>query len=506
MLCWWVGGMLLFAQNDLDAERWSQGIPQGSARAMGMAGAFTALGGDPANLTQNPAGLGLFMRGGIWLSPGFSLPTTSTTYLGSNRDSRTQFGLPQFALLLHAKGGKTITQWNFGFGYNQEGFFHQNSRAAGFNARNSYTQALAEQAEGIPDSLLGGTPALAYENYYDLGAPLGIRGVIDPVSTNPPRYQGVFSQGGVFQDISAQERGRLNTWGISAGFSYQNSVFFGVSLLIRSLSYSKTYRLREIDTENRYNGQNNTTPADEITFREKYSSNGTGIGLALGVLVEPVDFFRFGFSFTTGSRIRITDEYNADLEFVLDDGRRNITTYAEPFQYVYRFSYPYKVSGGVAFLLGGKGAISLEGDFLDYRTVGFSSSEYSYDRENEVIEQQFSSAFNLRAGIEWLLTSQVSLRGGYAYYSPVRGSEGRQYYADYLRPSELTTLPMQRQFISLGAGYTLEKFFVDVAYLYSSSAQKYLPYFLRTPAYAPPPVVVIQNRTHTVMTTIGFRF
>ncbi|MCX7607371.1 MAG: outer membrane protein transport protein [Bacteroidia bacterium] len=500
------GVALLLAQNDLDAERWSQMTPQGTARALGMAGAFTALGGDPANLTQNPAGLGVFMRGGIWLSPAISLPTTSTTYIGTTSQSRTHFGLKQFALLLHSRGGKAITHWNFGFGYNQEGFFPQNSQAVGFNVRNSFTQSLAESAEGIPDTLLSGSPALAYQNYFDLGAPLGIRGIIDPISTNPYRYRGVFSQGGVYQEITSQEAGRLNTWSVGFGFCYQNTVFFGASLLIRNLSYSKTYRLREIDTENRYNGQNNTTPADEVTFREKYSSSGTGVGLALGVLVEPTDFMRFGFSFTTGSRIRITDEYNADMEMVLDDGRRNTTTYAEPFQYVYRFSYPYRVSGGIAFLLGGKGAVSIEADFLDYRTAAFSSADYSYDRENEFIESQFNTAINARAGVEWLVLPGLSLRGGYAYYSPVRNTQGRLYYPDPSRPSELSSLPMQRQFVSIGMGYAMEKFFVDIAYLYATAAQKYLPYSLRDPAYAPAPVIVIQNRTHAVVTTLGLRF
>ncbi|GIV25487.1 MAG: hypothetical protein KatS3mg026_1179 [Bacteroidia bacterium] len=496
----------LSAQNDLDAERWSQMMPQGSARALGMAGAFSALGGDPANLTQNPGGLGLFVRGGLWLSPALAIPTTSTTYLSSGRDSRTQLSVPQLALVLHGQGGKAIPYWNFAFGYNQEGFFHQNSQASGFNERNSFTQSIAEQAEGIPDSLLGGTAALAYQNYFDLGAPWGFRGVIDATNTNPYQYQGVFSQGQVFQEITSQERGRLNTWSIGAGFSYQNTVYFGAALLIRSLSYSKTYRLREIDTQNRYNGSGGTTPADEVTFREKYTSTGSGVGLALGVLVEPVDFLRFGLSFTTGSRIRIQDEYNADMEFVLDDGRRNSTTYAEPFQYTYRFSYPYRVSAGIAFLVGGKGAVSIEGDFLDYRNATFSSSDYSYDRENEVIEKQFALAYNVRAGLEWLLTDQVSLRGGYAYYAPVRNPDGRLYYPDYRQPASLTSLAMQRQFITLGAGYRLDKFFVDVAYLYAMSAQKYLPYSLRNPAYAPAPVVVVQTRTHFFVTTLGLRF
>ncbi|MCS7188481.1 MAG: hypothetical protein RMJ66_00875 [Bacteroidia bacterium] len=502
-------GAFLLAQTDLDAERWSQAIPQGSTRALGMAGAFTALGGDPANLTQNPAGLGLFLRGGLWLSPTLTISTTSTSYINAVIDSRSRLGIGNFAVIFHGDGNKSITQWSLGFGFNQEGLYHQQSRAVGFNQRNSFTQAIAEMAEGVPDTLLAFTPALAYQNFFDLGAPLGTRGVIDAVNVNPFRYKGVFSEGGVYQEITAQELGRMNTWAIGAGLCYQNIVFFGASLLIRDLRYSNLYRLREIDTDNRYDGTNSTTPADEVSFREKYSTSGTGIGLAVGVLVEPTDFLRLGLSMTTGSRMRLTDEYNAEMNFVLDDGRQNRTTYLEPFQYEYRFVYPYRVSGGVALLLAKKGAITLEGDFLDYRTVSFSpagQNVYSYDQENEIIEKEFGTAFNIRSGIEWMITPNVGLRGGYAYYSPVRNAEGQLYYADYTRPQELKRLAMERQFICLGGSYIMEKFFIDFAYMYGMGARKYPPYSVRNPTYGPAPIVVIQSRTHMIFTTLGLRF
>jgi hypothetical protein len=498
-----------WSQNDLDAERWTSLMPQGTARGLGMGGAFSALGGDPTNLTQNPAGLGLFMRGGFWLSPTIYVPTVQTSYnQQSASDGRTHLALNHLSLILRGGGGKNITQWAFGFGYNQEGFFHQNATARAFNNRNSFTQAVAEQADGIPDTLLGGTAALAYLNFFDLrGQNLGYRGVIDLVSaTGPPLYRGVFYQGGILQEITSQEKGRLNTWAIGTGLSYQNRIFFGASILIRSLSYSKLYRLREIDETNRYNGANNTTPADFMTFREKYSSNGSGLGLALGVLVEPVDFLRFGISFTTGSRIRINDEYNAELEFGLDDGRTNITKYAEPFQYTYRLAYPYRATAGVAFLIKQRGAVSIEADFLDYRTAAFSSTDYSYDRENEIIEQSFASALNVRVGMEWLLTDELFLRGGYAYYSPQRNADARQYYPDMMQPQALSTLPMERQFFSLGGGYSTGSFSVDVAYVLGLSAFKYLPYSLRNPVYAPAPVIVMRGRTHFIVTTLGFRF
>jgi hypothetical protein len=524
----WALGMLplwLCAQTDLDAERWSGLMPQGTARGLAMGGAFSALGGDPTNLTQNPAGLGLFTRGGLWLSPTRYISTTQTTYnQQTSSDSRTHFGLNHLSLILRVTGGKNITQWTFGFGYNQEGFFYQNATARAFNNRNSFTQAIAEQAEGIPSFNLGGLPVLAYFNNlrgladlayfnsFDLGAPLGTRGVIYLADTSRWRYRGVFSEGGVFQEITSQEKGYLNAWAISGALSYQNRIFFGVSLLMRSLSHSKLYRLREIDEENRYNGQNSTTPADAVALREWYRATGTGRGLALGILVEPVDFMRFGVSFTTGSRIRISNEYTAETELSLDDGRSNIVNFSDlpdgvySYYIEYHFEYPSRATAGVAFLISGRGAVSIEADFLDYRTMSFSSSDYAYDRENETIEKSFGTAVNVRGGIEWLLTDEIAVRGGYAYFGPQRNADGRKYYADMTQPQNLTTLPMQRQFFSLGAGYKAGRFFIDIAYLLGLYAQKYLPYSLRDPAYAPAPVVVIRNQTHFIVTTLGFRF
>ncbi len=518
----WALGMLplwLCAQNHLDAERWSGLMPQGTARGLAMGGAFSALGGDPTNLTQNPAGLGLLMRGGLWLSPTLYIPTTQTTYnQQATSDSRTHFALNHLSLILRGKGGKNITQWTFGFGYNLEGFFYQNATARAFNNRNSFTQAIAEQAEGIPDAhleILGGLPALAYFNSFDLGAPLGTRGVIYLADTSRWRYRGVFSEGGVFQEITSREEGHLSALVFSGALSYQNRIFFGASLLLRSLSHSKFYSLREIDVENRYNGQNSTTPADAVALREWHIASGGGSGWALGILVEPVDFMRFGVSFTTGSRIHISYDYDAEMKLTLDDGRSNIMTLsylddvANAYYTTFHFEYPSRATAGVAFLISGRGVVSIEADFLDYRTMSFSSFRsrgYASDRENDTIEKIFSTAVNVRGGIEWLLTDEIAVRGGYAYFGPQRNADGRKYYADMTQPQNLTSLPMQRQFFSLGAGYKAGRFFIDIAYLLGLYAQKYLPYSLRDPAYAPAPVVVIRNQTHFIVTTLGFRF
>lgn len=49
-----------FAQSAIDAYRFSQPDLRGTARFMGMGGAFGALGGDLSTLSQNPAGIGVY--------------------------------------------------------------------------------------------------------------------------------------------------------------------------------------------------------------------------------------------------------------------------------------------------------------------------------------------------------------------------------------------------------------------------------------------------------------
>ena len=51
---------VVFAQGELDAYRYSQTELNGTARYLGMGGAFGALGGDISSMSSNPAGLGIY--------------------------------------------------------------------------------------------------------------------------------------------------------------------------------------------------------------------------------------------------------------------------------------------------------------------------------------------------------------------------------------------------------------------------------------------------------------
>lgn len=505
----WLGlwGLWLFAQTIQDAERWSDAGPVGSARAMGLAGAVAALGPEPANLTINPGALGMTLKGGIWVTPTLYLPNTKTSYLNkSTLAARTHLSLSNLALLFYIPGGKKIPSWAIGFGYNQDISLSSLTRAKAFNTLNSISQAWAEEAEGVPDTLLTGPPALAYYNYYALynGSGYDTFGVIDPISINPWRYQGVFSQAGIEQEFEIRQRGRLNTWGISAAINYGDMIYAGASILIRSLRYENTLFFTERDIENRYNGQNNTNAADNFKYAEQYTSQGTGIGLGIGIVAQPVDMMRVGLSFQTPSVILVSESYTSELDFASDE-KPDLpqTTALEPSEFEYRFTTPYRVQVGIVFLVGRKGLITADYELVDYRQAQFRATSYSYGALNSLIDKSFTSGSNFRVGMEWRLADAYMIRGGYGYYTSIWNTESRAYYPDPLQPQNLARLPMERQYVSLGGGWRKDAFFLDVAYVLMLSKQKGLPYFMTLSA---PPVFISEIRRHAVHISLGFRW
>ena len=68
----------------------------GTARSMGMAGAFTSLGADMASMVVNPAGLGMYRRGEVALTPMVTIANASTpgtNSFESNSKSRFEYNL-----------------------------------------------------------------------------------------------------------------------------------------------------------------------------------------------------------------------------------------------------------------------------------------------------------------------------------------------------------------------------------------------------------------------------
>ncbi|MBK7114289.1 MAG: hypothetical protein IPH60_17850 [Flavobacteriales bacterium] len=94
-------GLCLFAlnvsaQNETDALRLSSISPGGTARSIGLANAFGALGADGVSIAINPAGMGLFRTSEISLTPGFDVNNVRSNYWHIGQQQHGTFLLGKF--------------------------------------------------------------------------------------------------------------------------------------------------------------------------------------------------------------------------------------------------------------------------------------------------------------------------------------------------------------------------------------------------------------------------
>ncbi|MBK7668088.1 MAG: hypothetical protein IPJ32_12590 [Sphingobacteriaceae bacterium] len=67
----------------MDALRYSQTGVGGTARFISMGGAFGALGGNTSCLSYNPAGIGIYRKGELNITPGVNFSSVKSSYNGS---------------------------------------------------------------------------------------------------------------------------------------------------------------------------------------------------------------------------------------------------------------------------------------------------------------------------------------------------------------------------------------------------------------------------------------
>ena len=114
------------AQSALDAYTFSQPDLKGTARFMGMAGAFGALGADLSTLSQNPAGIGVYRSSDIGFTLDLDCQSSSATSMGlRTSDSQTRFLLNNIGAVFTLRlASSSVPNINIGFTYNKHASFN----------------------------------------------------------------------------------------------------------------------------------------------------------------------------------------------------------------------------------------------------------------------------------------------------------------------------------------------------------------------------------------------
>lgn len=481
--------LISIAQSSSDALNFSQTFNGGTARFVGMGGAFGSLGGDFGALSYNPAGLGIYRSSEFTFTPSFKNRTVSSVYNGSsNEDSRSRFYFDNVGFVFSFKPNKTeekgLVNFNIGFGFNRTNDFYSNSLVSGINSKNSimdYYAGLANN-EGLNHNLTD----MAWNTY-----------LIDTIQGSIGKYKPLRENSDVVeQQQTISTNGNFGEYVISFATNFSNKLFLGATLGIQDYSYSISESYEEnADASNPI--LSNGYRFYSMNYSQNYQTNGTGYNLKLGLIYKLFDGLRLGFAIHTPTYFNFEDTYSSSMFSDIDSMsiQKTYLTNTPNSRYNYHFETPFKSIASIAYIYKDLGLISLDVEKIDYSKMRFrdSGDGYNYTSENKDLNDIYRSVYNFKVGSE-VRFDQMFLRAGYAYY-------GSPYNKGFLNENS------NRKLISGGIGYRSGNFLIDVAYLYSIQKEKYVFYYLEDNTD-----IITTNAISTKMTegkfllTMGFKF
>ncbi len=491
LLLGWSGTAL--AQNEIDALRYTRLGVTGSARIQGIGGAQTALGADISTIGVNPAGLGMFRRSEANLGIGFENSKTDARFNGQTTpDERTTLSIPHAGVVFSRRRSDddTSSDWrgtSFGIGITRLNSFNNRVIYNGNTGPDNATMLnyFAEQAylnnrtpEDLDDEYDNGITSLEGLAYGTYLLNFGSDGL--PLDTLGNRMS-------ISEEL--ERRGSQNQFDFAFGTSFRDKIYLGASLGIISSSFTQERIYRESDAD----------PATDFTsleLRDEFTTEGSGVNLKLGVIVRPVDAFRFGLSLQTPTWYTFNESYDRSLYSTLQSPGGPVENYSEselPGEFTYRLTTPFRANGGVAVFLSKYGFLTADVEYVDYSSIRFSNDDDDgfgnyFSGVNSRIDDLYRSAVNYKFGAEGRY-EVFRLRAGYAVSA---------------NPYQNSNLDAKINTVTLGAGVRLQKYYADIAFTHTSGKSQYSPYTFEDASYDP--IVDLDSKQNNVMFTVGYNF
>jgi hypothetical protein len=485
-----------------NALLFSRSQPVGSARVQAMGGPKSALGGDYSSSLINPAGLGMYNRNEVTLTPSLNFISSTSSYYGTSSptESRAPFSIPGFSLVLNSPSDRQrgYLGGSFGITMVRTNDFNQDFRYQARNDQNSLLDYFIDDAGDIdPDELLYddvsgpgsyfySLTALAYNNYLmeeiydDNDIVIGYGTVLD------------FSS--VRQEEISERKGSQTQWNISYGANFDDKFFAGLSVGISSIRYKHSQVFREDDFNYNTDAPN---ALDDYTVTENYDIRGSGVNLSLGAIYRPIDFFQVGASFVTPTYYAITDKYQARIASRWNNfeyspgvvlGDDVFQEFPEEQLYEYNITTPSRLNVGITFIQK-FGLITANVEHTNYQKAKYSSEiAGEFQGDNDEIKRAYSDSWNVSLGMEF--------RHDFMRYR-VGGGYMPDPYSDQDVDRSIKT-------ITAGLGTRLEQFFIDFAVTHSSTENTRIPYF--TYVGNADPLASMKLKATRVMMTVGFTF
>ena len=537
-----------FAQGEMDAYKFSQYDLTGTARYLGMGGAFGALGGDISSMGTNPAGLGIYRSSEVVTTLSLSSINAKTDWGGTKMDNKlTKFNFDNIAYIGYFPSGNDdgIVSWNVGFAYNRVKSYNRDykmGRGSGGASISDYLAAVANY-EGRSGSDLWSTDT--YNPYLNelWSSTLGYNaGLINTPNMGSKQFSSSFQElndKGEWVDIPVQqadmtvnERGSVDKYDFSLATNISNRFFIGATFSVADLSHRMT-SLYDEDFGSKFDG----APSDHLTWDNFTKTNGTGYSFNLGVIVRPADFLRLGVAYNSPIWYKMTTYYSAEASAFVQDyyTDRNMVNPEDPkdgnldfkagtptdFYTDYKLKTNDRWIFSAAAILGQYALLSVDYELTNYKSMRlYDRDGYAVEEDNNYIKQDFVTNGMLKVGAEFKITPQFAFRLGGAWQnSPTK---------DYLRyedakvedivgvltPGTRTvySVDYNTSYYTVGLGYRFTpNFYVDLACVYRMQKENVYPFSDFVHPKTNELLVesfpsVLKTNTTKVALTLGYKF
>lgn len=469
----------------------------GTARYIGMGGALEALGADVSTISSNPAGIGLFRHNNISVSGGLVVQGNGTAF---SNGKKTNASFDQIGGVYSMRTGRT-SYLNFGFNYHKGRNFDYILNAA--NALNGSSLNNQSYAKGE----LGSEGKGGYYVDLDRSKPQDDKrrdfiGYSTPTSTdnalnfdqldylnfntiNTEKATGNhYGYNASVFDFNRAYTGYIGNYDFNVSGNLNNRVYLGITLGIKDVHY-KSYSeyFEQLDNA-------------QIGYANEKEITGNGFDITAGIIVRPVESsaFRIGAYVKSPTWYDLRAENNTQIETT---EARALNPFGEIGNtYDYKFFTPWKFGISLGHTVSNYLALGATYEYEDYSTInsrindgGYYDWYYDEYREtsspdrimNNHTKQVLRGVSTLKLGAEYKPVENLAIRLGYNYVSsaykengqkdPTLSSLGNAYSseADFVNWKDINRF-------TVGLGYQIKKFNIDLAYQYSAQKGDFYPF------------------------------
>lgn len=464
---------VLFAQNEVDALRYSENFYGGTARFTSMGGAFGALGDDLSALSTNPAGIAVFRSSKFSFTPGMCYNEINSKYYGTGLvDNSYNININNVGYVNTFNTEDNQTGWmnvNYAIGYNRINNFNKNIMIQGTNSNSSL---LDYYVDGANQNNIGDQANL-FINTNVIYDTTGNGYVSDYIGAG--HY-------GELQNKSIRTKGGMGEYYFSFGANYTNKFYIGAIIGYQHVLYEENSDYTESDP-------NNIIPnLVSFTYHNHLLTKGDGFNLKLGMIYKPIYWMRIGAAVHTPTFFDLTDEYSSSVNATIDyiEGT-SVNKSEQPISnFNYQLTTPTKAIGSLAFIIKKTAILSVDYEYINYSSARLRSDSYAFSQENENISSRYTSAGNLRLGAEYKY-GPFSFRGGYALYGTPYASGEANHNSTY-------------SLYSTGFGINQGSYSFDLSFVHSTQSQKYYIYGEQSSE------VNLDSNSNKILATLGIRF